>query len=362
VTDCPLVQPLVDGPVDIVGDIHGEIDALGDLMRHLGYTNEGVHPEGRRLIFVGDLTDRGPNSPAVIRLVTRLLDEGLAQSVLGNHDLNLLLGKHKHGNAWFFGKREALDRSGRLVPQALADEQTREQTLRLFRRLPLVLERPDLRVVHASWNAAAVEQARRFEGEVLELHRQAEQRIDEGLSRLGRGEIAVEELLDTLGMTGIQAEKVFQCRSGDGASLPVSLAESILDDVGRGLARQNGDPVKLLTSGPEQRVPEPFESSGKIRYEGRMPWWNDYTDDAFCVFGHYSRARLPGDRAPDRHFDDARPYAALGNGRTVCIDYSVTRRWWERFNGGPPYRTALAALRWPERWLYFDTGRPVPLV
>ncbi|HKB37918.1 MAG TPA: hypothetical protein VKD72_15835, partial [Gemmataceae bacterium] len=74
---------------------------------------------------------------------------------------------------------------------------------------------------------------------------------------------------------------------------------------------------------------------------------------------HYSRVDLPGEER--RPFDQARPYAGLGNGRVVCVDYSVTRRWQERFTGGP-YRTALAALRWPERWLYFDTGRPVPVI
>src|SRR6266542_6303987 len=136
--DNGLVQPLFEGPVDIVVDVHGEIDALRALLRHLGY-DKGVHPEGRRLVFLGDLTDRGPNSPAVVRMVGRLLDEGLAQGVLGNHDLNLLLGERKHGNGWFFGQREALDASGRIVPQALADDETRALTLRLFRRLPWVL-------------------------------------------------------------------------------------------------------------------------------------------------------------------------------------------------------------------------------
>jgi hypothetical protein len=67
-----LIAPLFEGPIDIVGDIHGdihgEIDALRDLLMHLGYNVEGEHPEGRRLIFIGDLTDRGPDSPAVATL------------------------------------------------------------------------------------------------------------------------------------------------------------------------------------------------------------------------------------------------------------------------------------------------------
>src|SRR5690242_8042872 len=88
-----LVQPLFDGPIDIVGDVHGEIDALADLLRHLGYTGHGDHPEGRRLVFLGDLTDRGPDSPAVVSLVQSLVSTGRAQCILGNHDLNVLLGE-----------------------------------------------------------------------------------------------------------------------------------------------------------------------------------------------------------------------------------------------------------------------------
>ena len=58
-----LVQRLPEGPLDIVGDIHGEIAALEQLLAHLGYDGQGNHPEGRRLVFVGDFCDRGPDSP-----------------------------------------------------------------------------------------------------------------------------------------------------------------------------------------------------------------------------------------------------------------------------------------------------------
>jgi hypothetical protein len=68
-----LVEKLFEGPVDVAGDVHGEIDALLMLMGHPGYDETGHHPAGRRLVFVGDLTDRGPDSPAVVDLVTDLL-------------------------------------------------------------------------------------------------------------------------------------------------------------------------------------------------------------------------------------------------------------------------------------------------
>lgn len=52
-----LVKNLPDGPLDIVGDVHGELDALKQLLEVMGYSVDGVHPEGRKLVFVGDLTE-----------------------------------------------------------------------------------------------------------------------------------------------------------------------------------------------------------------------------------------------------------------------------------------------------------------
>ena len=77
-----LVQRLPDGPLDIVGDIHGEFDALCALLGHLGYDDQGCPPEGRSLVFVGDFCDRGPNSPAVFELAKRLITSGKAVAVL----------------------------------------------------------------------------------------------------------------------------------------------------------------------------------------------------------------------------------------------------------------------------------------
>jgi polynucleotide kinase-phosphatase len=82
------------GPFDIIGDVHGCIDELKALLDKLGYgaTDGGVpsHPEGRRVIFVGDLVDRGPDSPGVLRLVMDMVEAGSALAVPGNHDLKLV--------------------------------------------------------------------------------------------------------------------------------------------------------------------------------------------------------------------------------------------------------------------------------
>jgi protein phosphatase len=73
------------GPFDIIGDVHGCFAELSLLLDRLGYV-DGVHPEGRRPVFVGDLVDRGPDVVGVLRLVMSLED---AIVVPGNHDVKL---------------------------------------------------------------------------------------------------------------------------------------------------------------------------------------------------------------------------------------------------------------------------------
>lgn len=103
------IGALFDGPLDIVGDVHGEASALNQLMMRLGYRSDGRHPDGRRLVFVGDLVDRGEDSPAVVERVADLVERGLAQCVLGNHELNLVIDSRKEGNGWFYDAVEDHD-------------------------------------------------------------------------------------------------------------------------------------------------------------------------------------------------------------------------------------------------------------
>ncbi|HEY6923445.1 MAG TPA: metallophosphoesterase [Steroidobacteraceae bacterium] len=79
------------GPFDIIGDIHGCLDETLELLASLGYTvgNEAgrysvSHPHGRKIVFAGDLVDRGPNSPGVIRLVMDAVASGAAFCVAGD--------------------------------------------------------------------------------------------------------------------------------------------------------------------------------------------------------------------------------------------------------------------------------------
>ncbi|MCX5172058.1 polynucleotide kinase-phosphatase [Streptomyces antibioticus] len=82
------------GPFDIIGDIHGCSAELEALLGKLGYA-DGVHPEGRQAVFVGDLVDRGPDSPAVLRRVMAMVKSGDALCVPGNHENKY--GRHLKG-------------------------------------------------------------------------------------------------------------------------------------------------------------------------------------------------------------------------------------------------------------------------
>ena len=83
------------GPFDVIGDVHGCFDELTDLLGALGYQvaadgTSAVHPQGRTAVFVGDLVDRGPATPAVLRLVMGMTAAGSARSVTGNHEAKLV--------------------------------------------------------------------------------------------------------------------------------------------------------------------------------------------------------------------------------------------------------------------------------
>ena len=88
------------GPFDIIGDVHGCADELQALLGKLGYDvawsqDRGERsvlvspPEGRKVVFVGDLVDRGPNTPDVLRIAMSMVATGTAYCVQGNHERKL---------------------------------------------------------------------------------------------------------------------------------------------------------------------------------------------------------------------------------------------------------------------------------
>lgn len=345
-----LVQPLPDGPLDLIGDIHGEVDALDRLFARLGVDWQSG-TSARPLVFVGDLVDRGPDSPGVVRRVRRLVEAGRAWCVAGNHELNLLLGDEKEGNGWAQGRADdhyqARRPDGRKhalrFGSVMADAAEVEDILAFFRTLPLALVRDDLRVVHACWHSPALAVL----PERADLHwlaRRWTDRIHAALRESGTFEMEVAE-----------RRRFSWLQDRDDPP-----TEDLPHHRQASLRRQSEHPVKVLTSGMEAPVPFDgvFFTGGKWRFVRRDDWWNRYDEAPAVVVGHYWRrrdgARVTG--KPDTWQTDT-PHAWAGpRGNVFCIDYSVGRRFLERFGGRADggFDGALAALRWPERELVFD--------
>lgn len=149
--------------LDVIGDVHGQYDKLVELLQHLGYrdTQGAWRHSDRTAVFVGDLIDRGPKQLATIELVRGMADLGSARCVMGNHEFNAIAwvtpdpehpGKflrdhHKPGN--------------REQHQAFLDvvEGTHRQReiTDWFRTLPLWLDLPGLRIVHACWDQPSID-------------------------------------------------------------------------------------------------------------------------------------------------------------------------------------------------------------
>ncbi|MFI5558347.1 polynucleotide kinase-phosphatase [Amycolatopsis japonica] len=127
-----VVEPLrndrrdLTGPFDVIGDVHGCREELDELLVELGYV-DGVHPEGRTAVFVGDLVDRGPDTPGVLRRVMAMAEAGSALVVCGNHEQKLVRAlngrkvKTTHGLAESLEQLSAQDEDFRAKAHAFCE-------------------------------------------------------------------------------------------------------------------------------------------------------------------------------------------------------------------------------------------------
>ncbi|MFF4649952.1 polynucleotide kinase-phosphatase [Streptomyces sp. NPDC001380] len=106
------------GPFDVIGDVHGCRAELETLLTRLGYVLErdadgrpvgAAHPGGRTALFVGDLVDRGPDTPGVLRLAMGMAAAGTALCVPGNHENKLARALDGRKVTVSHGLQESLD-------------------------------------------------------------------------------------------------------------------------------------------------------------------------------------------------------------------------------------------------------------
>lgn len=324
--------------IDVIGDIHGQYETLMKLGVYLGYDVENgwTHREGRVLVFLGDLIDRGDQSLEVAELVLSLVRSGRALCLMGNHEYNLV------------GYNLAIEKKKRSNEKTVIDLGARHQrwapVLEFFRTLPLALDLPALRVIHAVWHQqhyAAV-------AEVLRVRPAMADPADPANTANDALEPTIEWLRRHVSLsTPFDAKGLQQ-------GLPTTKPHG-----------QEDLPHEILMKGHEERADATFlDSDGKEREFVRVTWWlkDDVhsSHDKVTVFGHYwnvppTAGRLE-ETAPPHPSGHPRllkwqsehtrlvPLSGtaeiLANAKAVCVDYNGVL-----IGGGGP---CVGAYRWPE--------------
>lgn len=146
----------LSGPFDIIGDVHGCFDELRQLLHQLGHTLTyekaawGIdHPQKRKLIFVGDLADRGPKSVDTLTFVMDLTLAHKAYAIKGNHDDKLF--RYLKGNN--IAAQHGLETT--IVELEHQEKAFHQRLYHFLKNLPahLVLDRGNLVVTHAAIHA-----------------------------------------------------------------------------------------------------------------------------------------------------------------------------------------------------------------
>ena len=156
---------------DIIGDVHGRGSELEHLFQAMGYVQRDGYfrHTDRTAIFVGDYIDRGPEILKTLSIVRSMVDNGAAQAILGNHELN----------AMAFHTSDPMDASQHIRAHSKSNKSKIHETLsqlsnsqlmdsiEWLRSLPLWLELEAFRVIHACWDHSAIDLLQQFNGRPL---------------------------------------------------------------------------------------------------------------------------------------------------------------------------------------------------
>jgi Calcineurin-like phosphoesterase len=299
---------------DIIGDVHGHADALRRLLIKLGYTEsqDAFRHATRKAIFVGDFVDRGPEQREVLRIARNMCEANTASAVLGNHEFNAIAWATSNGEGGFLRERSEKNKRQHAEFLHQLDEGSSEyyDAINWFQQLPVWMEFPGLRVVHACWHEP---------------------------SRAG-----LRPYLDSR-----------SCFTEKG------LREALR----RGSTAYTA--AEILMKGPEQRLPPGMsfvDGSGHKRQDVRIRWWDPRaTTFKQAAIGMDDRLEdLPDLKLPtDFRYEESTPvlfghYWMEGEptitfSNAACLDFSVARKGY------------LTAYRWSgERELSFEHLMYVP--
>ena len=146
---------------DIIGDIHGHADELEALLEKLNYQKmDGVyrHPN-RKVIFIGDYIDRGPKILQTLQIVKKMVDQGHAIALMGNHEYNALCYHTQDISGHYLRPHtnKNKDQHHHTLNQFEDYSEEWQSYLDWFRTLPLFYENNELRAVHACWDQTEID-------------------------------------------------------------------------------------------------------------------------------------------------------------------------------------------------------------
>lgn len=161
---------------DLIGDIHGYAGHLKALLKKLGYREKGgawTHAQ-RQVIFLGDFIDRGPSQLETLQIARAMVESGAALAVMGNHEFNAVAyaSADPENTGQFLRPHNAKNDAQH---KAFLDAVGQGSALHLemiawFKSLPLYLDLPDLRVVHACWHEPSLQVLDGYLDEYNRLH------------------------------------------------------------------------------------------------------------------------------------------------------------------------------------------------
>jgi len=140
---------------DVIGDVHGCIDELQELLGSLGYVNTErgyIAPKGRSVVFVGDLNDRGPDSASCLKLAMDMVGNKQAHMVLGNHEYKLFKILRSQSFMEEYKGNISHDLSDTLLQIYKRGPQFVSRVFNFLKDLPTVFESGSLIVAHGAYD------------------------------------------------------------------------------------------------------------------------------------------------------------------------------------------------------------------
>ncbi|MAX86763.1 MULTISPECIES: metallophosphoesterase [Thalassolituus] len=296
---------------DLIGDIHGCGLTLIDLLEQMGYSKRnGVyqHPK-RKVVFLGDIVDRGPNIRLACHIVRDMVEAGHADIVMGNHEYNVVtyLSEAPAGMRQPF-LRPHTPRNNFIVEQTLEQfanyPQEFNEMLDWFLTIPLFREYEHFRVVHACWD---------------------HQMIDEYLRRYGSNHITKDMLPESVQTDSFLYQFLDRMLRGTSLKLPDGRSMTAKDGMVRQFFRTKfwaGDPQRY-NDVIFQPDPLPEDLQHALLSEDEKEQLLFYGPDEKPLFiGHYWMSGLPEPIVPNIACLD---YSAVKYGRLVAYRMDTER-------------------------------------